>query len=69
MVNSFQKCPCKLKSMLSQIIHKYMRSEVITAVTMKNAIFWSIVPCGPCKNGHSGGTYRLHHQGDKIHAA
>jgi hypothetical protein len=32
---------------------------------MKNAAFWDVMPCGTCGNRHFGGTYRLHHQGDK----
>jgi hypothetical protein len=28
----------------------YIRSEVFTAVTMKNGIFWDVTPCGSCKN-------------------
>jgi hypothetical protein len=39
--------------------------EVSTAVTMKNALFWDVTPCGSCKNRRFGGTQRLHHQGDK----
>jgi hypothetical protein len=35
------------------------------AVTMKNAVFWDVTPCGSCKNKRIGGTFRLHHQGDK----
>jgi hypothetical protein len=27
------------------------------AVTMKNAIFWDVTPCGSCKNQHFGGTH------------
>jgi hypothetical protein len=27
-----------------------VRFEVFTAVTMKNAIFWDVTPCGSCKN-------------------
>jgi hypothetical protein len=34
-------------------------------VTMKNAVFSDVTPCGSCKNRCFGGTYRLHHQGDK----
>jgi hypothetical protein len=34
-------------------------------MTMKNAVFWDVTPCGSCKNRHFGGIYRLHHQGDK----
>jgi hypothetical protein len=31
-----------------------------------NFVFWDVTPCGSCKNRRFGGTYRLHHQGDKI---
>jgi hypothetical protein len=36
--------------------------EVFAAVTMKNAGFWDVTPCGSCKNRRFGGTYRHHHQ-------
>jgi hypothetical protein len=36
---------------------------------MKNAVFWDVAPCGSCKNGPFGGTYHLHHQGDKSQRA
>jgi hypothetical protein len=32
---------------------------------IKNSILWDVTPCGCCKNRHFGGTYRLHHHGDK----
>jgi hypothetical protein len=38
-------------------------------VTMKNAVFLDVTPCGRCKNRRFGGTYRLHHQGDKNRRA
>jgi hypothetical protein len=37
--------------------------------TMKNAIIWKLTSCGPCKNRRFGGTYRLHHKGDKNRGA
>jgi hypothetical protein len=40
-------------------------SEVSTAVTMKDTVFWNVTPCGSCKSRRLGGTYRLYHQGDK----
>jgi hypothetical protein len=43
--------------------------EAFTVVTMKNAVFWDLMPCGSCKNLHFGGMYRLHHQGDKNRRA
>jgi hypothetical protein len=30
----------------------YVRFEFITAVTMKNGVFWDVTPCGSCKNRH-----------------
>jgi hypothetical protein len=35
--------------------------EVFTVVTMKNAVFWDVTPCGSCKNRHFRGTYCLYH--------
>jgi hypothetical protein len=34
--------------------------------SMKNTVFWDVVPCSSCLNRHFGGTYRLHLQGRKI---
>jgi hypothetical protein len=41
----------------------YVRFEVLTAVTMKNAVFWDVAPCRYFVNRRFGGTYRLHFQG------
>jgi hypothetical protein len=35
-------------------------------MTMKNAVFWDVGPCGYCVNWCFGGTYRLHLQSRKI---
>jgi hypothetical protein len=44
--------------------------EVLTAVVMKNTIFWDITPCSPLKvNQHFGGTYSLQLQGRRISLA
>jgi hypothetical protein len=32
---------------------------------MKNGVFWDVTTCGSCENRCFGGTYRLHHQGDR----
>jgi hypothetical protein len=32
------------------------RFEVLTAVTMKNDVFWDVTPCSSCKNRRFGGT-------------
>jgi hypothetical protein len=42
-----------------------VKFEVLTAVTMKSGVFWDVTPCSSSKNSRFGGTYRLHHQGDK----
>jgi hypothetical protein len=39
--------------------------QVPYIMTMKNAVFWGVTPCGSCKNRRLRGPYRLHHQGDK----
>jgi hypothetical protein len=47
----------------------HIRFEVFTVVTMKNAVFWDVMPHGSCKNQSFGGTYHFRHQGDKIRQA
>jgi hypothetical protein len=37
---------------------RLVRFEVFTAVTMKNGVFWDVMPCGSRKNRRFGGTYR-----------
>jgi hypothetical protein len=40
---------------------QFIGFEVLTAVVMKNTIFWDITPCSPLTvNRRFGGTYRLH---------
>jgi hypothetical protein len=41
----------------------YLRFDISTVVTMKNAVFWDVTPCGCCRNRRFGGTYCFHHQG------
>jgi hypothetical protein len=36
---------------------------------MNNAVFWDVTLCGSCKKRRFGGTYCLHHQGDKNRPA
>jgi hypothetical protein len=43
--------------------------EVFTAMTVKNAVFWDVTPCGSCKNERFGGNYHFYHQGKKIQRA
>jgi hypothetical protein len=44
---------------------KYVRFEAFAVLTMKNAVFWDVTPCGSSKNRQFGGTYPLHHLDDK----
>jgi hypothetical protein len=37
----------------------YIRLEIFTAVTKKNAIFWDVTPCSSCKNRRFEGTYSI----------
>jgi hypothetical protein len=34
----------------------HVRFEILTAVTMKNGVFWDVAPCCSCKNKRLGGT-------------
>jgi hypothetical protein len=45
--------------------NSFVRFEVFTVMTMKNAVFWDVMPCGCYKNQYFGGKYCLYHQGDK----
>jgi hypothetical protein len=51
---------------VKEIRNKYVRFEVFTAVTIKNAIIWDVAPCRFCVNRRFGGTYRLHLQGCRL---
>jgi hypothetical protein len=54
-----------ISKMYSNVI--LARFEVFMAVTMKNSVFWDVMPCGSCKNRRFRGTYRFHHQSGKPH--
>jgi hypothetical protein len=41
------------------------RISLGTATNLKIGVFRDVTPCGSCKNGRFGGTYHVHHQGDK----
>jgi hypothetical protein len=41
------------------------RFDVFTAVTIKNAVFCDVTPCGSCKKRGFGGMQSLHPQDDK----
>jgi hypothetical protein len=48
------------------IMTEFVGFEILTAVVVKNTIFWDITPCIPLSvNRRFGGTYRLHLQGQK----
>jgi hypothetical protein len=36
----------------------YVKFKGFKAVTMKNAVFWDVAPCGSCVNRRFGGMYR-----------
>jgi hypothetical protein len=42
-----------------------VRFEVFMVVTMRNAIFWDVAPCGSYENQRFGGMCHLHHPGKK----
>jgi hypothetical protein len=46
--------------------HLHARSEVFTAVTMKNANFWDVAPCKSCGNPRLRGKYHLHFRDRKV---
>jgi hypothetical protein len=48
------------------ILTEVIRFEVFTAVTMKNAVVWDVVPCRYCVNRRFGGIYHIHFQNRKI---
>jgi hypothetical protein len=52
--------PRRLKFNIMNNFVIYVRFEVFTAITMKNAVFWNVAPCRYCVNRRFGGTYRLH---------
>jgi hypothetical protein len=43
----------------------YADGALVKLSNIKNATFWNVMPCGSCKIQCFGGTYHLHHQGDK----
>jgi hypothetical protein len=46
-----------------------MRCKVFMSVTMKNAIFWDVTPCGSCKNERFRRTYCIRQKADKNRRA
>jgi hypothetical protein len=47
----------------------FLRFDVFTALTVKNAVFWNVAPRDSGKNRRFGGIYRLCHQDDKSRLA
>jgi hypothetical protein len=47
----------------------FVRIEVFTAVTVKNAVVWKVTPLGIYKNWRFGGTHHLHFQGGNNQGA
>jgi hypothetical protein len=58
-----QQSKHRIRLNLSKTMDKvwHVRSEVFTAVTIKNGVFWDVTPCSFCNNRRFGGTYRLQH--------
>jgi hypothetical protein len=48
-----------------QRIMQFVRSEVLKAVTISNAVFCDVMPCGSSKNRRFGESCQLYRQGDK----
>jgi hypothetical protein len=57
----------EIKAVKSQAINHRSSQEI--SRMQKNAVFWDITPCGSRKSRRFGGTYRLHHQGEKNERA
>jgi hypothetical protein len=66
-LEEYQKCFSASDRTARIRVDQFVRFEVFTAVTMKNAVFWDVAPCRSCVNRRFGGTYCLHLQGRKIH--
>jgi hypothetical protein len=49
--------------------YSLVRFGVFTAVTLKNVVFWDVVPCRCCVNQRFGGMYRLYLQGNASRKA
>jgi hypothetical protein len=48
--------PTVLYCLSNQHLRRNVRAEVFKAVTMKNAVFLDVTPCGSCKNRRFGGS-------------
>jgi hypothetical protein len=68
MINNMKNALEAYKTLVSNVITSWFRKtkpyktkyilvrfEVFTAVTMKNGVFWDVMPCGFCKNRRFGG--------------
>jgi hypothetical protein len=57
MINDNTLIPLVVKSSItarSVLNNGNVRFQVFTAVTMKNGIFWDVMPCGSCRNRRLG---------------
>jgi hypothetical protein len=41
--------------LVSEEVNLCVRFEVLKVVTMKNGVFWDVMPCGSCTNRRFGG--------------
>jgi hypothetical protein len=53
-------------SLFNYLLVKY---EVLTAVNLKNVVYWDVMQCSSSKNRRFGGTYRLHHESENNQLA
>jgi hypothetical protein len=59
-----------VKCITVPVTRQNVRFEVFRVVTMKNAVFWDVMPCGSCKNRPFGGAKFLQNVGSyKSHTA
>jgi hypothetical protein len=49
----------------NMLLQNPRRNNNINTSPVKNAVFWDVTTPGSCNNWRFGGTYRLHHRGDK----
>jgi hypothetical protein len=45
-----------MKGLKEEKLHEIVRFQVLTAVTMKNGVFWDVTSCDSCKNHRFRGT-------------
>jgi hypothetical protein len=62
--NFMDKIQCFLITAFMNMLGSLQMGKSTVKLTMKNAVFWDVIPYGSCKNRCFKGT-RLHHQCNK----